>query len=215
MNPVAFYRNAKRHIVDLGFEHEIKWQAAQDPRLITESEFLREAAWVVYCSGFRETTVRKYFNYISLCFCDWLSASSIVACGQECVLAAMCALANRQKHEAIVTIAKHVADLTFEAFHEKLYSDPVAELQQLPYLGPVTTLHLAKNLGFDVAKPDRHLARLRRALGFEDVASMCREISAESGDSVRVVDIVLWRYLERTSGRRETMGYQGHIALSQ
>jgi hypothetical protein len=195
---IAYYTKAKRDVVDLGFANEIEWQAAQDPRLLTESAFLREAAWVVYCSGFREATVRKYFDYISMCFYDWASAASIAARAHECVLAAMFAVANRRKHEAIVTIARRVESETFESFKERLSLDPVAELRQFPFLGAVTALHLAKNIGFGFAKPDRHLTRLGSALGFHDVASMCDEISAESGDSVQVVDLVLWRYLERT-----------------
>jgi len=38
-------------------------------------------------------------------------------------------------------------------------------LQQLPFIGPVTAFHLAKNLGIEAVKPDRHLCRLSKLLG--------------------------------------------------
>jgi len=208
MIAAEYYRVAKRSVLDQGFAQEIEWQAARDPSNVTETEFLREAAWVIYCSGFRELIVRKYFNYISLCFCDWSSAKSILERSRECINSAMHVLANQRKHEAVVSIAGRIDDLTFEAFKEALYTDPVTSLQRLPYIGPITSLHLAKNLGFEVAKPDRHLVRLTTSLGFEDVTSMCQEISAASGDPIQVVDIVLWRYLERI-GRRSDIGKSG------
>jgi hypothetical protein len=192
-----FYSGAKNWLLDQGHEKEIEWQAHQQPDDITESEFLREAAWVVYCSGFREATVRRYFDFISMCFCDWASAEEIVAVRDVCVSSAMCAIANQLKHEAVAKIAQRVAESQFSSFKRDFLYSPLATFRTLPFLGPITSVHLAKNLGFDVAKADRHLVRLKDRFGFESVEEMCRSISASSGDAVRVVDLVLWRYVER------------------
>lgn len=197
MKSRSFYRIAKEEVINLGYSREIEWQANQFPHNISESEFLREAAWVVYCSGFRETTVRRYFNFISLCFLDWQSASEIIEAKNQCIAAVMPVLRNRKKHDAVVEIASRVAASGFDQFKAKMLARPIETLQELPFIGPVTSLHLAKNLGFDVAKPDRHLLRLKAYLGFPDVETMCDEFARESGDPVRVVDVVLWRYLER------------------
>lgn len=197
MTPIAFYVDAKRQLVDLGFAAEIKWQEHQKPTSVSEESFLREAAWVVYCSGFREATVRRYFDYLSLCFFDWSSAHDIAANGSSCISAAMNAFGNRRKHEAVVTIASRVAAAGFKSFKRELMIAPILTLQGLPFLGPVTAVHLAKNIGFDIAKPDRHLVRLKDQLGFNNVSEMCQVISTESGDPVKVVDLVLWRFLER------------------
>ena len=197
MTPIAFYVTAKRKLLDQGFAAEIDWQKCQCPTSISEREFLSEAAWVVYCSGFREAIVRRYFDFISLCFFDWNSAQEIAATGKLCVAAAMKAMANRRKHEAVVTIATQVASVGFESFKRQLVRSPIETLRVLPFLGPVTSIHLAKNLGFDIAKPDRHLLRLKNHFGYANVDEMCRNISVESGDSIKVVDIVLWRYFER------------------
>jgi hypothetical protein len=192
-----FYFDAKKWLIDTGYESEIEWQDSRDPTNFSEQTFLAEAAWVVYNSGFREAVVRRNFDFISLCFYDWSSAKQIVDAGSVCVEAAMLAIANRRKHEAVLEIARRVVALGFDEFRRNLLADPLNYLQQLPYIGPVTVIHLAKNLGFDVAKPDRHLVRLQRRLGFRDVGAMCSHFSTVTGDPVRVVDLVLWRYLER------------------
>jgi hypothetical protein len=109
----------------------------------------------------------------------------------------MLAIANRRKHEAVLEIARRVSEIGFHQFMETLFEDPLNYLQLLPFIGPVTAVHLAKNLGFDLAKPDRHLIRLQKRLGFSDVSAMCAHLASATGDSIRVVDLVLWRYLER------------------
>ena len=193
----SYYLAAKQWLLDQGHSDEIDWQENQAPELVDESQFLREAAWVVYCSGFRESTVRKYFDFISLCFFDWSSSREIVKSGYECVNAAMHAFGNRKKHEAVLEISSRVAQCGFDNFKDQMLSDPLPWLSQLPYIGAVTSLHLAKNLGFDLAKPDRHLVRLKDRLGFSDVHTMCDHMALTTGDSIRVIDLVLWRYMEQ------------------
>jgi hypothetical protein len=107
----------------------------------------------------------------------------------------MASFRNARKLDAIVLIARHVDEVGFESLKSRILEDPVPELSTLPHIGPVTAWHLAKNLGFDAAKPDRHLVRLCHRLGFADVHELCGTIAAVTGQRVAVVDIVLWRYL--------------------
>lgn len=193
-----FYSDAKTWVLDKGFAPEIAWQREQHPSNVSESAFLREAAWVVYCSGFREATVRKHFDYLSLCFFDWSSAAEIAENASACTTSAMLVLANRPKHQAVARIAQHIAEIGYEEFKGRFLQSPLEVFTTLPFLGPITSVHLAKNLGFDVAKPDRHLVRLKDFLGYKDVGAMCTAISSSCGDPVRVIDLVLWRYIEQT-----------------
>ena len=110
--------------------------------------------------------------------------------------------ANRRKHEAVTAVAARIAVEGFASFQRLVCADPISKTLELPFIGRITSLHLAKNLGFDVAKPDRHLVRLKDLLGYEDVDTMCSFIAAATGDPVRVVDLVLWRYLERAAHGR-------------
>lgn len=110
----------------------------------------------------------------------------------------MLAFRYRRKHEAVVEIASRIAAVGFDKFRERLLASPILTIQELPFLGPITSIHLAKNLGFEIAKPDRHLVRLQAQFGYKNVDTMCEEISIAFGDPIRVVDVVLWRYLEQS-----------------
>jgi hypothetical protein len=71
-------------------------------------------------------------------------------------------------------------------------TDRLAFLESLPWIGPITKYHAAKNFGMDVVKPDRHLVRIAEKAG-ETPDAMCRRLSRETKDSVAVVDTVIWR----------------------
>lgn len=62
----------------------------------------------------------------------------------------------------------------------------------LPWIGRVTRLHLAKNLGLDHAEPDRWLERVAAASG-ETVEGLCARLAAATGDRVATVDLVIRR----------------------
>jgi hypothetical protein len=68
----------------------------------------------------------------------------------------------------------------------------IDQLQELPWIGPITVFHLAKNLGADVAKPDVHLERLARR-DRTTSQTLCRRLSRWTGYRVATIDTVLWR----------------------
>lgn len=197
IDATEYYLKAKAELYAQGFASEIMWQESVSPCKTTEHVFLREAAWVIYCSGFKESILRQKFNYLSLCFFDWLSAEKIAANAENCVSTAMLGFANKSKHQAILAIAQRIASHGFDVFWKNIRTDVLKNMMQLPYIGPITAIHLAKNLGFDMAKPDRHLVRVTQHLGFDCAQGMCESISSNTGDSIRVIDLVLWRYAER------------------
>jgi hypothetical protein len=85
---------------------------------------------------------------------------------------------------------------SYESWFQELKAAPdkLSFLEALPFIGPVNKFHLARNLGIDVAKPDRHMIRLARRYGFnDDVQGMCRKVSESTGHRIGVVDVVLWR----------------------
>jgi hypothetical protein len=83
----------------------------------------------------------------------------------------------------------------FESLKTDILSDPTSTLRQFPFIGPITVWHLAKNLGFDTIKPDRHLVRIARHFGFDHPDAFCASIARVTGDPVKVVDLVVWRFL--------------------
>ena len=74
----------------------------------------------------------------------------------------------------------------------KVAGDKLEFCQSLPWIGPVTSHHLAKDLGVDVAKPDVHLARLARR-DKKTVTRLCARLAKQTGYRVATIDTILWR----------------------
>jgi len=192
---LGFYFHAKAIVEERGFHREAEWQKSLVFENLTESEFLRESAWVILCSGFNESIVRKHFSYISLCFHDWMSARAICEDRAVCESTALTAIRHAGKMSAICSISKSVDSEGFGNLKERIWNCPIDTLRRLPYIGEITVWHLAKNIGFPVAKPDRHMQRLSKTLGYGDVQHLCADLSMLTGEEIPVVDITLWRYL--------------------
>lgn len=190
----AAYKEAKYYVRLAGYEAEIRWQDEQRIEELTEHRFLRESAWVVLTSGFREETVRSVFPTLSNIFFGWKSATKIVANAGGCVKNAMMVFGHQGKINAITVIASEVAEMGWDPIRTGLIQEGCSFLERYPYVGPVTSRHLAKNLGMNVSKPDRHLVRLAEEAGYRSSDELCDVISATTGDRVGTVDIVLWRF---------------------
>ena len=191
---VTLYLRVKEKVSAAGYDGEIQWQETVEFRQVTERVFLQEAAWVVLSAGFRESTVRNCFGSLSEAFRNWRSAEEIVANQEDCEKRAMEAFGNRRKIEAIGEIAKCVAEDGIERIKTEIGCRGVEYLQRFPFIGPVTSYHLAKNLGLNVVKPDRHLVRMAWVSGHECPLTMCLRVADVVGDAVAVVDLVFWRY---------------------
>lgn len=187
------YSSAEELVRGAGYWGEVEWYRSARLSDVSERRFLRECAWVILCSGFRERIVRQYFDYISLAFWDFESACRVYSDGGACVELAMQAFGNRRKLEAIVNIAGQIAETSFATFWRSVQESPISRLTGLPYIGAVTAYHLAKNLGLSVAKPDRHLVSLAGELGFETVQGLCGYFAKLTSEPLSIVDTVLWR----------------------
>jgi len=196
---ITFYLRAKDELTKGAFAPEINWQIRLTFKDFTESDLLREAAWVIMCSGFKESIVRRYFNFVSLCFCDWQSAALICECAERCRATAIGRFKNTKKIDAIIETARLLTQMGFAQLKQEILKHPIQSLQALPFIGPITAFHLAKNLGFATAKPDRHLERLARSTGYANAHELCGAVAAATGDPIQVIDIVLWRYAEQRS----------------
>lgn len=191
---IDIYLTVKDAVIAQGFAWEIDWQAERRLDRVQESDFLRESAWTVLSTGFRESVVRRFFEPLSEAFLGWHSAVLIHGSRARCKRAALHVFSNERKVNAILDIAAIVAECGFETIRSRIKEDGVSFLQTLPYIGSVTAFHLAKNLGLPVVKPDRHMQRIARAAGFGSPHELCEVIVDRVGDPIQVVDVVLWRY---------------------
>lgn len=194
LKAVEHYLRARRALDQSPWAPEIVYQAQLNSGRILQRNFLREYAWVVLNSGFKESVVRARFDYISLCFHDWSSARDIARTSSACVSTASSGFGNVRKLTAIAEGARQIAKEGYRKFLKRVQADPIVVLQELPFIGPITVWHLAKNLGFPVAKPDRHLERLSAEFGFRGTHAMCDAISDVTGERPDVIDSVLWRF---------------------
>lgn len=193
-NIVSKYLDAKLFVIDQGYSEEIEWQDCLDIDNITESAFLREASWVILSSGMRETVIRKIFPLISDCFFNWESAFKILENKSHCYKSAVNIFSNEPKINAILKIAEIIETLGFEEVFKIMIEDGVDYISTFPFMGPATSYHFAKNIGLDVAKPDRHLVRIANSLGYNCPQQLCSDISKQTDEKLSVVDLVLWRY---------------------
>jgi hypothetical protein len=101
---------------------------------------------------------------------------------------------HKLKVKAIKEVLANRHEL-FASFCETQFEDTNAILdfcESLPHIGGITKYHLAKDLGCDVAKPDRHLVRISAKYDMT-TEELCEKLSNETGDSIAAVDFILWR----------------------
>lgn len=168
------YLAIKGQLIIDGYSHEIDWQTNLQP-CDNEVTFANEAIWVILNSGFKEQIARMVWNSIQSAW-DHGKPTSFAF-----------------KHVGKVAAIDYIKQNGTRLFDEYCVSmDKLEYLQSLPFIGKITKYHLAKNLGIDCVKPDRHLERIAKIHG-STPNGLCRKISNETGDKVSVVDIVLWR----------------------
>lgn len=173
------YLAIRDRLVALGHGDDYVW--SQTVRAPDTAEGLAcEYTWVVLNSGMRNTVARKLMDRV------WPRLIDTGRIGD--------AFGHVGKRGAIEFVwAERVRLL--EQFRQIDQYDIVEVLRfchGLPWIGPITKYHLAKNLGADVAKPDRWLVRLAEAEG-ESVDGLCQRLAYGTGDRVATVDVVLWR----------------------
>ncbi len=188
------YLDVKEAVLAAGFSDEVDWQDDLRVSDLTETRFLTEYAWVVFSSGFRESILRAKFSALRLAFGRFASAQEIWRNRSRCRRQALEVFGHRGKVSAVLECSRRIHAKGFNSIRSELNSRGASALRDLPYMGPITSLHLAKNIGIDVVKPDRHLIRIAEHSGYDTPLEMCSEIQALVGDALSVIDVVIWRY---------------------
>ena len=171
-NIISFFYSAYEYVIDAGYEHEIEWCMRIKFETITIDDFFSEYVWVVLNAGMREQAARSIFRK----YMETMDTNVI---------------RHKDKRKAI----EHVLDNCRMYYDQLLRSDDKIEwFTTLPWIGPITKYHLARNLGIDTVKPDRHLIRLAERFGYETPLEMCEDVQKEVNERLGVIDVVLWRY---------------------
>jgi endonuclease III len=191
---LVYYYTAKHHVFEKGYFSEVYFQEKRTLEAITKSDFFREYAWVVLSSGMSEKVVTKVFPRLSLIFNNWKNPAAIHKNEKAIYKRAIRLFNNKGKITALLEMAKYLVNKSISVIIKLIQEQGVSFLMKFKFLGPATALHLAKNVGLDIAKPDRHLMRISNRFGFACTNRFCEKISNHTGDKKSVVDIILWRY---------------------
>jgi hypothetical protein len=175
MLELSDYIALKSKIINRGFAEQLKFveQRLEAPCDNADS-FALEHAWVVLNSGMKYQIALKIYSGV------------IEALYNEIPLRFL--FKHEGKRNAIEKIYYN-RDVHFEKYQN--ISDKVFYLSSLPWIGEVTKFHLARNLGVNTVKPDRHLVRISNLFDVEP-AYLCQDLSNKTGEKVGVVDFVLW-----------------------
>jgi len=171
------YARLEKAIVNEGYASEIDW-CERITKCDSYANFFEEAAWVICNSGMKNQVARKIYGRI---------VDAILS--QEPVSSAF-------KHKGKTGAIEHLwknREVLFKKFSECRTDDEILTfLESLPWIGSITKYHLAKNLGMDVCKPDRHLVRIAKKFKTTP-EKLCQKLSDATGSRVATVDYVIWR----------------------
>jgi hypothetical protein len=168
------YTAIVRKLIELGYSSEIEWQRTLQP-CDHYHDFIMQTIWVILNSGMKNQIASMIHDRIIKAWHEGKETST--------------AFGHKGKVKAIDYIRWNGHDL-FEKY--KQAEDKIEFLKSLPFIGNITCWHLAKNLGHDCVKPDRHLVRVASQYN-KTPDELCEQISKESGDKKCVVDIIIWR----------------------
>jgi 3-methyladenine DNA glycosylase Tag len=200
-NLVKLYERAKvfvelNHYEDIEWSNEVVNMPVED---ITTQFFLSELAWVIFCSGFRVSVVRRLQPELEKAFMGY-DPDDIVDNWRQVIADAELVFNHKGKVKAVFESAYMLSGIRPELFRSMIKrvreEGDVEPLTVYPYIGDVTKYHLARNIGANVMKPDVHLTRLAEKYGLEP-HKMVYAISIHTGDSIHLVDTVLWRYFQQ------------------
>lgn len=188
MKPATeFYLKAWEAITTAGWEGEIEYVRQIKPFDQQEfHNFEREYVWVVLNAGMKEQIARKTFD-------EFWKAVSAYAEGIS-PRKPFAVIGHEGKRQAILLCAAE-GRKWFELL--KKAENKIDYLETLPWIGKITKYHLARNLGIDTVKPDRHLVRLAERFGYASPLEMCKEIQDDLypiKEKLGVIDVILWRY---------------------
>jgi hypothetical protein len=177
-----YFIDAQNRVVAAGYHWEIIW--CKDMGTFedcTPERFFEQYVWCVLNAGMKEQVARKIWER----YLEKLDPFVIGHLG---------------KRKAIETGLKEYVRWFWELKYAA--EDPIEYLQTLPWIGPITKYHLARNIGFDCVKPDRHLVKLANHFGFDSPLSMCKMIQHYfTTERLGTIDVILWRDCNLRGGR--------------
>lgn len=173
----AEWYSLKEKITAAGYGSDVRWAEELRP-CSNATDFSREHAFVVCNSGMRAQVAVPIFRRV------WDAV--------EAEADPHAVFNHRGKVNAILYVYRQRVRL-FDYYGLQVTDEArLVMLGTLPYIGGITKYHLAKNLGVDCFKPDRHIQRIAGRYRKTPV-EMFRDLHAETGLRLNLLDVVIWR----------------------
>lgn len=168
------YFDLYEKLIESGYQDEIDWSFDLKP-CTNSADFFSHYVFVVCNSGMKAQIARVIYQMIMQAIADRRDISKVFG------------------HKLKVKAIKEVLGNQSKYFGLYLKAENKIEfLETLPHIGPITKYHLAKDLGVETIKPDRHLVRIANNHD-TDPFELCERLAKETGHRLLTVDLVLWR----------------------
>ena len=171
---LAQFRQLEEALRGAGYGDIIEWSENLRPARDCRT-FAKEAIYVICNSGMKVTVANPIY---------WRCVRAL-ARGQS----ATTVFGHAGKAAAIDHIWLH-RKVLFAAY--RIAENKLVYCATLPFVGPITRHHLAKNLGVNTVKPDFHLARLAKAERLT-AWELCERLAGQTGYRESTIDTILWR----------------------
>lgn len=170
-------------ITNAGFGDDITW-AENIGACQSAEDFAREHAFVVCNSGMRAKTACEIYRKVQKALTRSKPLDEVFG--------------HKHKCYSIQHVYDHRVEL-FDKYKETDAKDAtgtkeevIAFLRTLSHIGDITKFHLAKNMGLNICKPDRHLVRI--AAFYQSIPhTLCQQLSEATGLRIATIDTVIWR----------------------
>jgi len=177
----AFFCYARNFVISHGYDREIEWCKNRTFDQITSDEFRAQYRFAVFSSsGLSNKVVQK------------IEAAFDAA--NEAGLNAFETIPNRRMRAAIMWMYPHYHEVFRDLKLLKTDAEKIQFLQGLMQIGPKESRHLARNLGINCVKPDRHMERMAEHWGYQNPDAMCFAVQGYEQERLGVIDVILWRY---------------------
>jgi len=212
---VALYETALNSVKeDPQVIAEVSRAQTLTPLSVSPIDFMREYAWVVFNSGMKMKIIRRLWSGLERAFKHW-DYKAIIQNASSAWDEAIAVFNNPRKVNAVIYAAWLVEAQGWETVEATIKSAVIMGknnnlypskqfyvfIQQLPWMGATNSRYLAKNLGFDLAKDDRHLRRIAQEYGYtpnpEGVQQLIEDIGIHVKERVSVIETILWNACER------------------
>ena len=165
------------------------------PADITPEKFFSEYVWCIMASGFNARVVYDKFQEIRRVLKGFdLSSVNPTYIPRS----GMRVIANKAKWDAVASCVRLLKSTQWDEFRST-YMTSVDAMEKLPRIGPVVKYHLARNLGFDVVKPDLHLQRVADRFKAASPDGFCRSIQLSVDEAglltLGQIDYCVWCFL--------------------